>query len=183
MYTRIREHKFTLIILGTILLGVAILTYQFVSVSGVFSDLKNDLKAIEPEAEGAYLNLAGEPVSLSSFKGSVLVINSWATWTPFSKDELRTLSELQTAFGNQISVLAINRKEQLALIRAYLQAQSLDSEALVYLSDPTDHFYTVSGGHAMPETIVYDTDGTIAAHYRGTFARAELEALLETLVE
>lgn len=183
MFAQIREHKRTLIVLCLIVLGVAFLTYQFVSVDGVFSDLKNDLKTIEPKAEGAYQNLNGEAVSLNEFKGKVLVVNSWATWTPFSKDELNVLSELQAKYSDKVTIIAINRKEQLPIIRGYLKAQNLNQEGLVYLYDPTDYFYTASGGHAMPETIVYAKDGTIQSHIRGTLNRVELEVLLNSLTE
>jgi thiol-disulfide isomerase/thioredoxin len=183
MSARIGEHKTTLVVLCTILLGIAFVTYQFVAVNGMFSHLKNDLKIIEPEIEAAYLNLAGEPVSLATFKGNVLVVNSWATWSPFSKDELVALSALQSTYQEEVTVLAINRKEPPPIIRAYINMHMLDSNAMVYLSDPTDHFYTVSGGYAMPETIVYAKDGTIAAHIRGTLNKTELETLLQTLTE
>jgi thiol-disulfide isomerase/thioredoxin len=159
------------------------LTHQFVSVDGVFSSLKNDLKEIEPTQESAYQNLNGEPVSLGLYKGKILVVNSWATWSPFSKDELQILSEIQDEFNDQIKVLAINRKEEIPIIKSYLRSFNILEGSITYLHDVTDHFYAVSGGYAMPETVIYKKDGTIHQHIRGTLKKEDVVKSLRSLIE
>ena len=113
---------------------------------------------------------------------NVLVINSWATWSPFSVNDLTLLAELQKQYGEDITVLAINRKEQKAIVRSYLSTFNLHQEDLVYLMDPTDHFYTASEGYSMPETAIYKKDGTIHAHIRGDLKRGEFEKMLDQLL-
>lgn len=167
MLKYIKGHTITILVLVCIIILLGLVVYQFVAVNGLFSDLKNDLKEIEPTEEYAYKNLNGEQVSLSEFKGQVLIVNSWATWSPFSKDDLHLLGEVQKDYQDVVTILAINRKEQIPIIRSYLQTFGLDERALVYLNDPSDHFYKASGGFAMPETIIYNKDGTIFSHFRG----------------
>lgn len=183
MKESILEHKKTLLVLFIIIIFLGFVTYQFVSVSGVFSDLKNDLKEIEPEEGSSYQNLDGESVNLKDYKGSVLVINSWATWSPYSKDELKTLTEVKNQFEEDVAVIAINRKENPALVRAYLNTYNISDTAIEYLIDPSDYFYTASGGYAMPETILYKKDGSISVHYRGTLDKEALVQAVERLLE
>lgn len=183
MFEHIKEHKITLLVLFIIVMVLGFVVYQFVSVGGIFSDLKNDLKEIEPSKEFAYTNLSGEAMGLDEYRGQILIVNSWATWSPFSKNDLLTLQEIQKEFGETVTILAINRKEQIPIMRSYLQAYNLDETALVYLHDPSDHFYKASDGFAMPETIIYNKDGTIHSHIRGDLKPESLKQTLKQAVD
>jgi len=181
MFESLRNHKVTIFVLIGTLCVFAFITYQFVAVSGVFSDLKNDLKTIEPEQGSEYLDIHGNSVQMSEFKGRPLIVNSWATWSPYSKDELSLLTDIQRDYDD-IVVLAINRKENLPIISSYLKTYNINIEGLIFLSDTTDHFYTSSGGYAMPETIFYRKDGTIHTHVRGTLDRETANNIVKELL-
>lgn len=162
------------IVLAIVLVGCAIATFLIVSPSSPFAGLQNDLKAIEPSIEASYTDLDGNPVLLSTFKGKSLIINSWATWMPFSKDELLLLSEIKRRNGDEVQVLAINRMEDKEYIKSYLSAFSIETN-IIFLVDPTDNFFKAIGGYAMPETVFYDRDGVMQAHKRGVLTKDELE--------
>lgn len=170
----------TLIVVLVILGGI---TYSFISPFGFFAGLSNDLKAIAPTSEAAaYTDLNGVPVDLSQFKGKPLIINAWATWTPFSATELPLLTSVKVTHGDAINVIAINRMEQTALIRSFLTTFSIP-ETLVFLTDPTDYFYTAVGGFSMPETLFYSSDGVLVAHKRGVLTESELQELVKSITE
>ena len=160
---------------------LAFLTYQRLSPSGFLSDLQNDLQNIDPLPGQGYTDLSGNPVDLRTYKGKVLVINSWASWMPFSQTELPLLNQIKERYGDSVTLLAINRMEDRALIQTYLGTLPSMPSA-VFLADPADTFYRAVGGYAMPETVIYAADGTIAAHIRGVFVEAELVATLDALV-
>jgi thiol-disulfide isomerase/thioredoxin len=137
------------------------------------------LKGVESEEGVTYTDLDGNPVSLVAYKGKPLIINSWASWIPFSKDELKLLSLLQES-DDAVTVIAINRMENVATIKAYLDFIG-KPEGIVFLSDATDTFYKAIQGYAMPETVFYDRDGLIVRHVRGVLTESELNTVVESM--
>lgn len=155
-------------------------TYTFFAPGGRFSGLQNDLKTIAPEAGFEYTDLDGNIVDLNTFKGKPLVVNSWASWIPFSQTELPLLARMADEYGDSVNIIAINRMEPVGTIRAFQNAFAIPS-SLHMLIDPSDNFYTVIGGYAMPETVVYNDEGGIVYHVRGVFNEAELRNQIESL--
>lgn len=180
MPTTITAHKKTIVILMGILLLLGLLTYSFVSPRGFFSGLSNDLKKIEQEGEFKYSDLEGNEVSLVDYKGKPLIINSWATWIPFSQAELKLLDSTKVSNDSEITIIAINRMEDKATIKAYLDFIG-KPQGIIFLSDATDNFYKAIEGYATPETIFYDRDGVIVGRKHGVLTEEELKNYIERL--
>lgn len=181
MFGQLVKYKKVILVLLCALFVLGFLTYSIVSPRGFLSGLSDDLAAINPSPESAYIDLEGNKIDLTTYKGKVLIINSWASWSPFSEAELKGLSELQKKYStDDVVILAINRMESTPTIHAYLGFIGRP-ENLVYVVDTTDNFYKAVGGFAMPETIVYTKDGAIAHHARGVLNSTELEALVASL--
>ncbi len=182
MYDQFRKHKKMLIVLLGIIAILGYVTYSFISPYGMFSGLKNDLKTIEPSIEFSYTDLEGNIVNLSTFKGKPLIINSWATWMPFSKTELPLLIKIHEQYPNDVSILAINRMESIGTVRAFLSTFSIP-ESIVFLLDPSDNFYKAVGGYAMPETLFYNAEGVLIGHTRGVLTEDELQGYIATMLQ
>lgn len=182
MRGRFTQHYTTVLVLVGILALSAFITYERLSPGGMFAELQNDLKAIEPPPDAAYTDLEGNPLSLERFKGKPLIINSWATWMPFSAQELSLLERIKSEYGDRIDILAINRMEDRPVLHAY-RAQYGLSGNVIMVSDPTDNFYVAVGGYAMPETVFYRSDGTILFHKRGVLTEDELRSAIDALLE
>lgn len=180
MRSQIVAYKKTIGILVLSVGVLAVLTYSFVSPNGFFSGLSNDLKEIEGKSEFVYTDLDGNPVSLVDYKGKPLIINSWATWMPFSAQELQLLGSAQKKFGDAVVIIAINRMEDVATIRAYKEYINAPQN-IIFLSDPTDNFYKAVGGYAMPETVIYNDEGVIITHARGVLDEESLSATISGL--
>jgi thiol-disulfide isomerase/thioredoxin len=176
-----RSHIVVLSTLVLVLIGVAIVVYQRVSPQGLFADLQNDLRAIDPAFDAKYTDLSGNVVDIRTYKGKLLIINSWATWMPFSYTELPLLASLKQHYGEQIVILAINRMEDPAFITSFLSTLPPMPE-LVLLTDSKDTFYQAVGGYAMPETVIYRKDGTIAHHMRGVATEEMLRVSIDALL-
>lgn len=177
-FTLKRAHIIGLSILLVCIALLAFLTYQRLSPSGFLADLQNDLQTIDPLPGQGYTDLAGNPVDLRAYKGGVIIINSWASWMPFSQTELPLLNQIKERYGDAVTLLAINRMEDTALIQAYLTTLP-GMSSTIFLADPADTFYRAVGGYAMPETVVYAVDGTIVFHARGVLVESELVAALD----
>lgn len=175
-----RSQLLTIIVLVIILFLLAFVTFERLSPNGIFAGLKNDLKAIQSE-EVVYTDLDGTIIDLKQFKGKPLVINSWATWVPFSKDELLLLEKVSATYKDSVTILAINRKEDTETIKAYMSIFGISGD-VVFLVDPIDNFYTVVGGYATPETIFYNPDGTIHFYKHGVLTEEEVHKNIKELL-
>src|SRR5690242_18022929 len=67
-----------------------------------FAGISGDFSPIDPPEQIAAPNFQdkmGQPVSLDSFKGKVVVLNFWATWCPPCVAEMPALDKLQAEMG------------------------------------------------------------------------------------
>lgn len=134
---------------------------------------QSDLEKLGPIALTDY---NGNAVSLADFRGTPLILNAWATWCPFCKQELPDFAALQEEFP-AIKVVAIDRQESLRQAKGYTDDINI-TERMTFLLDPGDDFYRSIGGFSMPETIFVNASGTIAFHKRGPMTLSEMRAFV-----
>ena len=132
--------------------------------------------------EAPYSDLLGNPVSLEQYLGRILVVASWASWSPFSQADLLMLNELSQKYSEeQVVFMAINRKETKEQAARYTSTLP-PLPGLVVVLDPRDNFYTAVGGYAMPEVVIYNQQGEILVHERGIASRDIIEKTLDELL-
>lgn len=120
-------------------------------------------------------------MSLADFAGKPLVINSWAAWCPFCREELPAFAAVQEEFGDRVVIIAVDRAEPLETAKRYSDELGVTGK-LIFLLDPDDSFYRSIGGFSMPETILVDREGNIREHVRGPIDAAELKRRLLPLL-
>lgn len=125
-----------------------------------------------PDARGA-------PVVLTDIKAEVRVINFWASWSPYSKDELPALVTLKREFGDRIAIVALNRDTTPSDGRAFLASLGL-GEDLLFAYDREDGYFKEVGGYNMPETIFVGPEGEVLHHVHGPM---ELESMKRVVGE
>lgn len=124
---------------------------------------------------------SGKTLSLADFAGKPLVLNAWATWCPFCREELPAFATAQKEFGDKVVIIAIDRQESLATAKSYTDAQGTTS-GLIFLLDPSDSFYQSIGGFSMPETIFVDKSGNIVDHKRGPMDINEIRERIKKII-
>ncbi len=129
-----------------------------------------------------YTDLLGNELALDQYLGKVLVVVSWASWSPFSQTDLMTMLELSNEYSSEeVAFLAINRKEtKEQAVRFTNTLPKLDG--VVVALDPRDIFYTTVGGYAMPETAIYNQQGEITQHYRGVTPKSDIKTVIDSLI-
>lgn len=132
--------------------------------------------------EASYTDLNGNEISLDQYLGNILVVNSWASWSPFSATDLPLLAKLNQEFdSNQVTFLAINRKESKEQAARFIGTMP-DLGGLLMVLDPRDHFYASVGGYAMPEVVIYNQRGEIANHFRGDADETKIKDAINQLL-
>lgn len=135
----------------------------------------------KPVPSVAFLDLKGTPVSLSDFKGKVLLVNFWGTWCVPCLREIPELVRLSAQFNNKgLAVVGIavdsGRPDD---IRTFMTEHGMNYPSLVGTLAPVRKTFQVVG---FPTTLLIDRHGLIRKRYVGpqteeTF-RKDVEALL-----
>ncbi len=133
-------------------------------------------------SNASLLNYQGNEVSLETFRGQPLVINSWAVWCPFCRKELPDFAQLQKEFADEVVVIAIDRRESLEKAKSYTDELGITDD-MVFLLDPSDSFYKSIGGFSMPETIFVNNKGEIMVHKRGPMELDEMREHTNNLIK
>jgi cytochrome c biogenesis protein CcmG, thiol:disulfide interchange protein DsbE len=114
-------------------------------------------------------SLDGQPVSLESLRGKVVVLNVWATWCGPCRTEMPALQRLQQKFSaNGLEVVAVSVDTPPGIqspmgqfgsdVRAYAESLGL---TFTILHDPArtiEQLFLVPG---LPTTFIIDRDGRI----------------------
>jgi len=177
-----KSNLITLIILGLLVLVAGGSTFWYLYQKN--HAVLEETAAIFANAEGEapYSDLLGNEVSLEQHLGKILVVVSWASWSPFSQTDLLMLSELASKYPSEdVVFMAINRKETKEQAARYLNTLP-ELPNLVLVLDPRDHFYGAVSGYAMPEAVIYNRRGEVVEHFRGIAPKAEIENALDSLL-
>lgn len=127
----------------------------------------------------AYTDMGGNQVIISDYVGSVMVVNSWASWCPFCAAELQELAAAAKDYEEEgVVVLAINRAENAATAERFI-ATTPGLTSVKLILDPTDKYYKSIVGYTMPETVVYDEKGNVIFHKRGPTTKTEITQYIE----
>jgi thiol-disulfide isomerase/thioredoxin len=118
------------------------------------------------DTEHTYTTLDGAPVTLGSYAGKIIYVNTWASWSPLSGQELIDLNEVAGEYQDKnIVFIALDRKETKEQASRYMATLPILPH-LTFIIDTDDAFYAKVGGYAMPETIIFSKNGTTIYHDR-----------------
>jgi len=169
-----KSHLLVLVFIIVVVVTVGVLTYLIRA---------NDTKKAANQAaetlfaggkETPYIDTNGAPVTFNEFLGKIIIVNSWASWSPLSVQELQDLQTVAKEYVDKdVIVIAVNRKENRDQADRFLSTLPPLPEIKI-VTDTEDYFYNVMGGYAMPETIIYNQAGTIVLHRQGVMKLEEL---------
>lgn len=105
----------------------------------------------------------GRTVSLSSYRGKVVVLNFWASWCAPCVAEIPSLDQLQQRMP-AIVVLGVSTDEDAAAYRQFLADHSID---YLTIRDGSQRSNRLFGTYRFPETYVIDKQGRIRRKFIG----------------
>jgi cytochrome c biogenesis protein CcmG/thiol:disulfide interchange protein DsbE len=134
-----------------------------------------------PALEG--LVAEGQPVpgftSADLAKGSVRIVNFWASWCTECIEEHPLLDELKSRAG--VDIFGVSYKDQAAAARRYLGRYGNPYAAVGV--DPNGRNAIEWGVYGMPETFVINGRGEIAYKHVGPISKESLEKTLLPAIE
>jgi cytochrome c biogenesis protein CcmG, thiol:disulfide interchange protein DsbE len=104
-------------------------------------------------------------VTLSQFKGQVVVLNFWATWCPPCIEEMPSLVQMQQRMkAKGVTVLAVSVDVDQSNYQRFLRDHNVD---LLAVRDADQKSNTLYGTFKFPETYVIDRNGIMRRKFIG----------------
>ena len=124
-------------------------------------------------------DLAGKSVSLSDFRGKVVILNFWATWCPPCKKEIPDFIDLQKQYGPKgVQIVGI-ALDQAAKVKAFTQQNGINYQILLGTDDIAMKYGGIQG---IPTTFVIDKAGKIVNKFEGFRPRHVFENEIKKLI-
>lgn len=147
--------------------------------SGYFSAAPAKVDFPAPELN--LVDLQGRNVSLSDWRGRVVLVNHWATWCPPCKAEMPVLQAYYEDYKERgFTIVAIEAGEPVDEVAAYVQQQRL---TFPVWPDPQQKAMRAFGEEYLPSSYVIDPDGRVVLYWNGAISRGMLEKYVTPLLE
>lgn len=140
---------------------------------------KNDYSA----PDFTVLDYEGNPVKLSDYKGKPVVLNFWATWCYYCKEEM---PDFNTAYEKypDVQFLMVNAtdgvQETVDSAKKYVEDEGYDFPVFFDTEGEAVNAYYVSG---FPSTYFINSEGELVTYANGMLDLATLEKGIEYIVE
>jgi peroxiredoxin len=113
-------------------------------------------------------DLEGNSVSLSQFRGKVVVLDFWATWCPPCREEMPELESAYNKYREKgVEVVAVSTDDSKEPVESFVKQNNI---TFIVLHAPAekmasiDQFYKIT---SIPRVLVIDREGTIRADITG----------------
>jgi len=115
---------------------------------------------------------SGETVSLSDFKGNVVIIDFWATWCPPCRMSTPALVKLNKKYrGKGVTILGVSLDEDKDEVAPYMEHANVE-HIVLYSDSSIDKNYKI---RSIPTFLVIDQEGNIKKRYNGFYPGMERE--------
>jgi peroxiredoxin len=121
-------------------------------------------KQLAPEFSLKDLN--GKVVTLSAYKGKIVILNFWATWCKYCKQEMPDLNKLNKTLekDGKTVILEVDSGEGNKVVKDYLTANHIDMTVLLDSDSTITQEYGVTG---FPTTFFINRDQSVYTYIPG----------------
>ncbi len=121
----------------------------------------------------------GSPVDLASYRGKVVLIQYWATWSGPAKADMPALKELWNKYGRQFTVVGVSLDNDVKDLNAYLSENPLPWPQIFEPGGLDSRPANMLGILTVPTMILLDQQGKVVSR---SISAADLEAELKKLI-
>lgn len=142
-------------------------------------DLNTDIDVGKPAPDFTLKDLDGKEVSLSDYRGKIVLINFWATWCKFCDIEMPDLNQLDKD-NDDVVVLAVDVMEDEAKVKKYIEKGGYDFKVVLDTKGEIARKYLVS---SFPTTYAVDKEGNLVSGAPGMMTKEQMERIVESVRE
>lgn len=135
----------------------------------------------QPAPDLTLQDLDGNQVSLSDYRGEVILLNNWATWCPPCKEEMPEFNQYYNSYKDQgFQVIAVEAGDPEQQVRAFVEETGID---FIILLDPENLSLKTYQNQSLPNSFVIDREGNLRLAWTGAINLATLEQYVTPLLE
>jgi DsbE subfamily thiol:disulfide oxidoreductase len=134
-----------------------------------------------PALEGPSV-VGDERLSTADLRGSILVINVWATWCEPCRRELPAFARVAEDYaGRGVRFLGINYQDDRAAAAAWIERDYALPYPSIY--DRSGESAAALGFPGLPDTFFVDEDGTMRFRALGEISERQLRSTIDRMLE
>jgi thiol-disulfide isomerase/thioredoxin len=126
---------------------------------------------------------AGKTHKIADLRGSIAVVNFWATWCGPCREELPMLTRLSAEYGEKkVRFVAVSADEwkNRAAVEKFVAANHLGME--IWLGADLDMLQRANLGNVLPATLILDQQGEVIARVLGQAREEDIRKPLDWLL-
>ena len=126
-------------------------------------------------------NAAGQPLTLSSYQGKVVLLDFWATWCGGCKVEIPWYIEFHKKYHpSGLVVVGVSMDDGgMKVVKPFLAQKKIDYPVVLGNDELAKQYNLTS----MPLTLLIDRDGKIAVSHAGIVDKDDFERHIQTLLK
>lgn len=123
-------------------------------------------------------DLEGNEVKLSDYRGKIVILNFWAVWCKYCKQEMPDLSKLNGELekSGDAVLLAVDVQETEDVVKNYLNSNNINVKVLMDKDGSIAGTYGVEG---YPTTFIVNSDGSLYTYIPGATNIDTLHTILD----
>lgn len=122
-------------------------------------------------------NLKGEEISLSDYRGKIVLINFWTTWCKWCDVEMPDLDRFNKE-NDDLVVLAVNVEENKETVEEYINKGGYEFEVVLDEDGQIARTYLVNG---FPNSYFIDKEGILIGRAPGMITYEQMNTILEEI--
>jgi thiol-disulfide isomerase/thioredoxin len=126
-------------------------------------------------------NLDGKAVTLSDYRGKVVLVNLWATWCPPCREEMPTLQAFYEKHkGEGFVLIAINQEETRNVVAPFVEEYGLTFPVWLDLKYEAERKFNTAN---LPSSYVIDRNGRVRLMWIGGISESNLEKYVPAVIQ
>jgi len=149
--------------------------------AGAQADAAACMPDAKPATDFTLPSIDGTQVSLSSFKGKVVLLNFWATWCGPCKAEIPAFVELQTEYKKDLVVLGLSVDDPADKAKAFAAQYKVNYPMVLGLG--RDEIQDAYGPiYGIPASFLISRDGKVCKRHLGIAPKSQFEREIKALL-